>query len=205
MPHDLTPEDVLGWLTPSQALQLLNKAFKDSHTPKHVMLERLRGEMVQAVAGQASLEGRYRTHGLLFKIPAEHWERIDTTDPLWRTGDATYNYLERSPTQRVTVRLYGIKFEPQSVQAIVAQVSSDDCTEETSNTIEQKGPAVSDAHLQAWFDFYKAITAQAEDTEGHAWSHARRCFPGKTVSRDRVRTLRGSQRRGPKSKGKSAK
>lgn len=59
-------------------------------------------------------------------------------------------------------------------------------------------PALSDAHLRAWWAFYVAVTTQASETEENAIAHVARCFPSHSVSRPRIRQLRGKGKRGPK-------
>jgi hypothetical protein len=52
--RDLTAEDIADWLTPRQAVEILEKAFKSNFLAKHALLERLRGGMVQAVSGDSA-------------------------------------------------------------------------------------------------------------------------------------------------------
>jgi hypothetical protein len=146
-------------------------------------------------------------------IPAEHWERVRTDALFWQTGDVDYEVadLHNSYTSHVSWRLYDVRFDPEAVREIVgsAGIASPPVEATTGPEPEQKAPRVADAHLRAWYEFYKTVTPEAEDTEDYAWGHAKRCFPDKTVSRDRVRDLRGSLKRGPKPKAtladKSAK
>lgn len=63
---------------------------------------------------------------------------------------------------------------------------------------ETKGPSVSPAHLQAWFNLYREVYKGKDDTEPNAIASAQGMFPGKSVSRQRIRDLRGKQKRGPK-------
>jgi hypothetical protein len=63
---------------------------------------------------------------------------------------------------------------------------------------EQTGPPVAQIHLKAWYDLYRQAYSGSADTEATALKSARGMFPGKSVSRDRVRALRGSQKRGRK-------
>jgi hypothetical protein len=158
--------------------------------------------MVQAVAGNSAFDGARRGQEVFYKIPSEDWERVETADILWITGELTYRRREFG-SEYTTVRHYNVRFKPQGVHDIVKSVSQTDATELASRTDvdpEPKGPRVSDAHLQAWFEFYKKVHTEAEDTEDRALESARLNFPGKSVSRDRVRALRGSLRRGPKRK-----
>jgi hypothetical protein len=204
-PRDLTPEDVADWLTPPQAVALVDAAHKDVYLTKNAILERLRAGMVQAVARHSAV-GTSGARQLFFKIPSDHWERIQSADPFWRLGDITYQHREYGSTAVVTVRHFDVRFEPQGIRAMIPSASKNTVSptaaiqDETSNEPAQKGPRVSDAHLQAWFEFYKKVHSGAEDTEDRALEFARQCFSGKLVSRDRVRALRGSVKRGPKTK-----
>lgn len=65
---------------------------------------------------------------------------------------------------------------------------------------ESKGPRVSGAHLKAWYDLYR--TVYGDDTpEAHSVKSAQGMFSDKSVSRERVRELRGPQKRGRKPTG----
>jgi hypothetical protein len=205
--RDLTADNIADWLTPSQAIEILD-AFYDNRSPpsKHALLERLRGGMVQAVAGHSAFDGRRRWREVLYKIPSDDWEKVDTADPFWITGDLTYKRREYGSSDTTTARHFDVRFEPQSVRAIVgmagnvSQVAQAQPSSVTDVESESKGPRVADTHLQAWFEFYKKIHSEAEDTDDRALGSARMNFQGKSVSRERVRALRGSQRRGPKKK-----
>ncbi len=61
-------------------------------------------------------------------------------------------------------------------------------------------PPLSEAHLQAWWAFYQAVRPSSEQTSNDMAEHIARCFPEHSVSRSRLRDLRGPQKRGPKPK-----
>jgi hypothetical protein len=190
-----------------RAVEILKSEYDDLHLSKHVLLERLRGGMAQAVASHSTAGQSGRSaRQLFFKIPADHWARIETSDPFWRTGDLNYTFREDRTSYRVMMRHYDVRFEPQGVHAIVAaaskptvaQAPTDPCPEpEKSEPPEEKGPRVNDPHLKAWFELYKG----AEDTEERALESARGMVRGKSISRDRIRELRGAQKRGRKPAG----
>jgi hypothetical protein len=59
---------------------------------------------------------------------------------------------------------------------------------------------VSEAHLEAWWAFYRKVRAEHEQSEEDAIAHFDQCFPDKSVTRNRIRGLRGRQKSGPKAK-----
>jgi hypothetical protein len=202
-PRDLTAKDIAGWPTPGQAAQLLIEAYnsKDGYAAKHTLLGRLRGGMVQAVSDHSVIGGREGTRGTrktFFSIPADDWLSADSQNLLWVSSDFEFDFVDEW-RHRVTTRHYGVRFEPQGIQDIIKSVVATPTTKQNVGP-ETKGPRVADAHLKAWFEFYKAVHPPSEDTEDRALEFARQCFPGKSVSRDRVRELRGNVKRGPKVK-----
>ena len=174
-----------------------------------MLLERLKSGKVVAAAKSSTWQGDRRiraTDEIL--IDAAHWQSYSPTMGFWEIGDIKFDlgHVYNSYAS-VSIWYHGIRFEPEGIRAIIpaGTAKSEQEAPASGTEPEPKGPRVSDAHLRAWFEFYKAVTTGTEDTEDYAWSHARRCFPGKTVSRDRVRAIRGSQRRGPKVKREPAK
>jgi hypothetical protein len=202
MASDLPENAFAHWMTPLQAVQLLDSVFdKNSHSyiSKHTLLERLRGKMVRAVA-RTSARNDMQKREEFADIDPGHWGHVSETDIFWNTGDLTYSIIDRY--ERVEHRQFDVRFEPEAVRAIVApaaktkSVSPGSTASDTPTEEIQKGPAVSDAHLKAWFEVYRQV--YPDGTEMHAWESARGMFLEKSVSRDRIRDLRGSQKRGPK-------
>lgn len=192
---EIKPEDIADWFTPRQAVQTLESVFgTDSHSyvATHTLLERLRGGIIRAVAGTADL----------YPIPADDWTNVNLGDFLWTTGDATFKIAEGSGynLSYKTVRHYSIRIDPNGVRDMLpdAPQHAIATSAQAANEPEQKGPPVSDAHLKAWYEIYQQAYTGAADTEANAIASARGMFPGKSVSRDRVRELRGAQKRGPK-------
>jgi hypothetical protein len=195
----VTAEDLDNWLTPLQAVELLKSAYRSEHLAIQTLLERLRGGMVQAVSRETKLEGR-KDSATLAPIPIAHWDFVRGASSFWTTGDLVYNFRPQGEYESLTLRHFDVRFEPKSVRAIIgneadrAPVSGESPGEPTD-----KGLPVSEAHLQAWYEVYKQAYRGAADTEDTALKSARGMFPGKSVSREKIRELRGPQKRGRKS------
>jgi hypothetical protein len=207
--RDLTADDIADWLTPSQAIEILYAEFKDYSLCIRTLLGRLRGGMVQAVSGHTLIQrAGTDSRKSFYAIPSDHWNNVETNSAGWTTGDFAYEFREHGRSSYLTAQHYGVRFEPQGVHAIVFGSATSASPAGRQVPIEPapkpepepEGIPVSDAHLQAWFEFYKKVYNEAEDTEERALESARMNFQGKSVSRERVRALRGSQRRGPKKK-----
>jgi hypothetical protein len=202
-PSEPTADDLIAdWLSPRQAVEILDAAYPPrAHVSKQVLLERLRVGMVQAVAGHSVFDGGRQTREVFYKIPSDDWGKIDTADILWITGELTYRRREFG-SEHTTVRHYNVRFEPQGVHAIIKSASKT-AEPELASTAEMepesKGPPVSDDHLKAWFELYRRAYTGPADTMANALKSARGMFPGKFVSRDRVRDLAGGRTPGRKS------
>jgi hypothetical protein len=88
---------------------------------------------------------------------------------------------------------------PIAPAALAAASPAEQATSDVpDNDVANKGPPVAPDHLKAWFDLYRRVYSGSSDTEANALVSARGMFPGKSVSRDSVRALRGAQKRGRK-------
>jgi hypothetical protein len=204
-PRTLTAEDVADWLTPDQAVKILQGVFEEDYLSKKTLLGRLAGGMIQAVSGHTVIEGDKSSRRSRFLIPSADWHHIDISDDFWISGDLTYSRREYGGIGTETIRHYDLKFEPQSVRATIANAQTHAASNPEPGMLEslQKGPRVTDPHLKAWFDLYSQVySGTAEDTEDRALQSARGMFPGKSVTRDRIRELRGAQKRGRKPREK---
>jgi hypothetical protein len=199
-PRDLTLEDVADWLTPRQAVKILDAVFQKSYLSKQALLGRLVGGMAEAVAQQTVTTGGagHASPGPIHKIPAEDWRRIQTTDTCWITGDLIFRRRSASGMGDETVSHYAVRFEPQGVHSIIsnsdtsakpppAGTPASEPSEPAPS--EPRGPPVSAAHLQAWFEFYQKIGGEMR--EERALQSARLNFAGQSVTRKRIRDLLG--------------
>jgi hypothetical protein len=203
-PRDLALEDIADWLTPRQAVKILDVVFQKSYLSKQALLGRLVGGMAEAVSEQtAKADGAGRSSpGLIRRIPAEDWRRIQTTDTCWITGDLIFRRRSPSGMGDETVSYYAVRFEPQGVHSIVGNTGKParESTEAPApgpppsepsqpEPSEPRGPPVSSAHLQAWFEFYQKIGGEMR--EERALESARLNFAGQSVTRKRIRDLLG--------------
>jgi hypothetical protein len=143
-------------------------------------------------------------------ILAEHWRRYVPTTGFWQIGDIKFDlgHVNNSYAS-VSVWYHGIKFDPAGVETILPGhppetdfgSSPRQVTEASSEpTIEpeEKGPPVSEELLKQWYAVYGRAYHGSDDTLANAVDSARGMFPGKFVSRDRVRKLAGGRVRGRK-------
>jgi hypothetical protein len=200
--RDLTLEDIADWLTPAQAVKILDAAFQKSYLSKQALLGRLAGGIAEAVSEQTvKNDGAWHSQrGLFQKIPAEDWRRIQTTDTCWITGDLIFRRRSSSGMGEETVSHYAVRFEPHGVRSIInntgksaKQPSAEAPVPEPSGPepSEPRGPPVSSVHLQAWFEFYQKIGGEMR--EERALESARLNFAGQSVTRKRIRDLLGPQ------------
>jgi hypothetical protein len=204
-PRDLTLEDIADWLTPRQAVKILDTVFQKSYLSKQALLGRLVGGMAEAVSGQAVKDDRagHGSRGPVQRIPAEDWRRVQTTDSCWITGDLIFRRRSASGMGDETVSHYAVRFEPQGVRSIISNTGASakqapartpapapsEPEPSEAERSEPKGPPVSSAHLQAWFEFYQKIGGEMR--EERALESARLNFAGQSVTRKRIRDLLG--------------
>jgi hypothetical protein len=190
---ELTAEDIAGWLTPRQALEILGTAFKPD-LAKTELLERLMGGMVHAGATQTTIDGSRLKDGTLNQIPIDDWKRVSIYDNVWITGTLSVDYTERSYEPRRKLRFFDVRFHPDDIKAIVGPLlASQPLANDPSADDGTKGPPVAPDALKAWFELYQRVYTGAADTEATALKSAQGMFPGKSVSRDKIRALRGER------------
>jgi hypothetical protein len=201
-PPPITAEDIARWLTPSQAVNLVDAAYENKQLSTRALLDRLRGEMVQAVAAYCvvQLGGGASRRLTIAGVPATHWEKMFSSDQFWITGQFDCVARPQGFSQLATFRYFDVRFEPEDVRAIIAHLSIPDTIQAPSEPEPaQKGPPVSEAHLQAWFDVYRKVYGGSPgDTLENALKSARGMFHDRFVSRDRVRDLAGGRTPGRK-------
>jgi hypothetical protein len=212
-PTAITADEFTTWMLPSAALQLLYTSGSiDYRTGKLAILKRLQHGLIQAVAETGKLQN---SSGTLVPITQKEWGYAEdgiVPSPLWVTGDITIAVPMHTYEgyTRVPVYFFNVRFNPTGVRALlppehVEPVSAQQSKPEPSETADppeqEKGPSVSPEHLREWFELYKKVYQGPQDTEANALASAAGMFPGKSVSRDRVRALRGAQKRGRKARG----
>jgi hypothetical protein len=205
-PH---PNDTnADWLTPRQAVAILDAAFDQRPAiSKAALLQCLRGKQVDAMSFTTHVapdnRAEYATNN--YKIPPEDWDKVDWNDTFFATGILVYRKREHGRSDYETIRHFNVKFNPEQVKRVAAphQTMQAATTAQSleDDTLASKGPPVSPAHLKAWYEvFQKVYGGSAEDTLDNALKSARGMFPGRFVSRDRVRDLAGGRSPGRKAR-----
>ena len=116
-----TDEDVSGWLTPRQALEILDAIFHESRLSKNELLQRLQGGMVRAICHHTTIAGQRLKTGVLNQIGAEDWNRVGEYDDVWITGTlAGCEYQERAYESAKAIRFFDVRFDPIEINRIVA-------------------------------------------------------------------------------------
>lgn len=210
-----TADAFANWFTPLEAVAYAAAAL-GTNKPHHAIWERLRGGMIRTVALTSSSGHRGNipaTQTIPSWVPKRYWVHYsDQGGDFWQTGDARFFIPAKSNRElSLTVRCFSIRLDPVDVQATLPPLPppKEEPTAPLPNHTpiadeieaeqpEVRGPRVSDALLTDWHVLYRRAYQGAADTEDIAVQSARGMFPGKSVARQRVRDLRGEQRRGRK-------
>jgi hypothetical protein len=215
------------WFTPAEALDYVAKLMPRDQA-SHAIWERLRGGMISAVAATSSSTLRDGSPVVTTApsfIPGGHWNHFSATGStttgstnFWQTGDARF-FIPTTRARRdgvpLTIRCFGIKLHPgdlaanlpsapKSVSAPLAPVApmaEMSASPDNEQLEPTRRPPVADAFLIDWYQLYRRAYPGPEDTERNALRSAEGMFPGRYVARQRVRDLRGQQRRGRKARG----
>jgi len=92
---DLTAEDVIDWLAPSQTVEILEPFYGNAYLAKEVLLARLVAGMVRAIARDTVYHDRSRAH--FCQLSVYDWQRIRTDDSFWKTADLILKNRDGGP------------------------------------------------------------------------------------------------------------
>ncbi len=138
-------------------------------------------------------------------IPSNLWETYSPqTSDLWGAAQARFWIPGPSGiSDSTTLVSAGIRINPDDLHRHFSKPA----IVEQSHTVvrakiaveEEAKKRLPDPLLKAWYEVYKqAYGGTSKDTEDMAEQSVAGMFPDKSVSRDRIRELRGSQKRGRK-------
>jgi len=198
-----TAEELSAWPTAAQTYEILQRQF--GVATGTLVSGRLIGGMITAISEDAAWEsidqdaerlGITRISTFIFPYATlEDWR------DLWVIGDLRVSINDKfvHGAGRTIIRYYSVRLRPSDLDRLL----SGNVTEaQAPGAPEKEGPPVSDADLKRWYELYQDVYRGSADKEAAALSSAQGMFPGKTVSRDRIRQLRGSRPRGrPSSQG----
>lgn len=191
-----------SWMTPADALDLVFSQMGDKYAAAHELVSRLGDGLIISAAGNVVVSPAYdvELQDMSVLVIPNHWRALGGNalgQMFWKTGTIEV-WVDRGNTR---VTYYNLRFDPAAVGQVVPKPSqARPALDASSESLEpeQKGPPVPRAALEAWFKAYQSAFPASQDTEAKALESARGCFPGKSVSRDAVRALRGNQKRGRK-------
>ncbi|HVP83881.1 MAG TPA: hypothetical protein VMS78_04075 [Rhizomicrobium sp.] len=199
-----TKEEIETWATPKEVLDAVSKHMGSPSSARQTILERLRHGIIAAYATHAGAQRGPHSETLKrapIPVVKELWGVLannpyNDRDDVWRSGDfkhtATPSRLNEAPN---TVIYFGVRFHPDWRKELLPKETT---TPTADLPPETKGPTVSQAALKAWFEAYQIAFPDSADTEATAVTSAQGCFPGKSVSREAIRRLRGEKKRGRK-------
>ncbi|HXQ42690.1 MAG TPA: hypothetical protein VN821_15575 [Candidatus Udaeobacter sp.] len=202
---DPTADEFAKWLTPRDALHLLHH-LSDSDA-KLAIFNRLQHGLVQSAAKTAKFQNKTAN---IMRIANGTWRHAESgilVSSLWKTADITIDVPDQKSGYAHTyipLALFGVRFDSSGLVELLPphdqRLTENKLPREEPEPADEepKGPPVSSAHLEQWYRLYEQAYQGADDTEANALVSARGMFPGKSVSRDRVRELRGSRRHGRK-------
>lgn len=125
MYRGVTPEAFRDWLTPRQAVQLLDSALGNnsySYISKHTLLQRIRSGLIRTVAAKSTRSDKPEEIIQLGDIPRDHWSHVQEDDIFWTSGDLTYSRRDgaRHLYDAIDFGRFDVRFEPESVRAVIA-------------------------------------------------------------------------------------
>lgn len=201
-------KEFADWIEARDAIKIVAKATNDYSSARHQILDRLVTGLIQACAATFLTETAKKLSEpqTIVDVPQSFWRLLVEQNPgaadLWKTNDAAVEVSDNSSVYRPSTiyRFYGIRFNPAGIQkllphgpAIIPLAAEEQPEEERSI-----GPAVAADRLKEWAALFLKAYPEGEITEDRALSSARGMFPGKSVTRLRVRELIPARKRGRK-------
>jgi hypothetical protein len=215
-PAAITAEEWATWLTPSQVLDALETSVTRSTAATAIKQQLLDGLLVAVAETVVGREGGVLGRKDYCSIEANSWRQFEhfyATHDFWKTGQITATSTTTRGVSR-SISFYGVRFNPNDLRSLFAAVGHPSAEapvtssgtvpsipQQADDDVKERGPAVSQAHLEEWYALYRKVYSGSADTEATAIESATGMFPGKHVARPRIRTLRGPQERGRKPGG----
>jgi hypothetical protein len=205
----ISAEELASWWAPSEALDYAATCVGGRTAAANAIWQRLVGGLIETAASTSSATPKGQAPIPKWTpelIPRSLWKQFSKHGSnFWGAGDVRF-FLSGSG-RSVVIQCFGIKLYPADVRRTLPPprpapkriwVEKPAESEPVKAEPEQKGPPVAEGHLKAWYELYRQVYSGPADTEGNAIASAQGMFPGKSVSRDRIRALRGTQKRGRK-------
>jgi hypothetical protein len=190
-------EEFASWWSPLEAIAYATTCVGSIGDAREAIWSRLRNGLIESasIAATARIGNRAPTPSREPEaIPPNFWqtkkERLGSA--FWNAGDVSFFVNDR------LFECFGVRLNPEDIRSTLQpQEAAPGAPQEELET-PQKGQPVAEGHLRAWYDLYCQVYSGAQDTEANALKSAQGMFPGKSVSRESIRALRGAQKRGRK-------
>jgi hypothetical protein len=216
---EIAGDTFAGWITPGEALDRLTEFFKNRDTAAEAIVERLRGGTIKSGAKSAAWEGRTssRQTTWIIKIEPSYWLDLSVPvarAPIWQSSDVRLFVAKRFAKANVdilAVRYFGVRFDPSDIEKWILDLpvpkplrkwrpAPKPAPPILIPTAEQptapKKKPLPENLLKPWYELYQRAYSGPEDTEQKAVDSANGMFPGKYVTRDQIRELRGARKPG---------
>jgi len=204
----LTPEDLASWYTPRDAVTYASQCLGPKGAQDAVW-RLIAAGFVETAAASTSMTKKGQQPQLEIDpmtIPTNLWESYSPqTSDLWGAAQARFWIPGPSGTSDSTTVLFaGIRINPDDLRRHISKSAAEQShtavgNERPKTTEGEAKKRLPDPLLKAWYEVYKqAYGGTSKDTENMAEQSVAGMFPDKSVSRERIRELRGSQKRGRK-------
>ena len=202
--NSLLLSETENWVSPAQALDMFDGIYSRPDAIKKLVV-RLQADNIRAIAESVFIPADGITTPNVL-MSAQLWRSVDGdfhAVDFWRTGDIQCSIRRSGEFYSTTHHCLGVRLDPVDVRKLLPRPAVPNPAPAAAPTIEtsspdEKGPPVAEAHLAAWYEVYKQAYNSADDTLPRALESARGMFPGKFVSRDRVRELCAGRKAGRK-------
>lgn len=203
----LTAEELKEWIVPKMAIDRFVACQVRRSDAIDAVLGRLKAGVLRAGAEKHAAVPPRQPRGGVVEIEAERWRSLTFESPFWMTGDATLGLPgPRGSEGWIAMYSYfGVRFEPAELGRMLASAGERQVAAMSPTVVDRrsssspKAPPVSIAALEKWADAYRLAYQGADDVLETAYRSAEGAFPGRFVSRDRIRGLvGGGRKRGPK-------
>ena len=214
------------WLSTHEAIAQLMAVYGAHSACRDALVKRLAGGLIRSecriqrqwISDNKSYETKENE-----PVKKSFWELLDrkvrfTTED-WKAGDFSYSFTGANTKTHFSV--FAVRIKRDGVLQMVLDASHLDADVGSARNLSGSRPAnstevdlisrqlslpvghrnlppVSPERLRRWFAFFEAEYPPALNNEDLALQHARVTFPKNSVARQKVRDLRGAQKRGPK-------
>lgn len=187
------------WLPPKTALAQCSSMGE--RTAIATIYQRLCSGLIKSIARKTEI-GRKITE--YFQIDSSIWARASEgiyANSVWHNNGDMSVSIRRSGSiyDTVDLHLFSIRFDPAGIDEIQPPASPPIDADRHEENAQEKGPPVSTEHLNQWQQLYeRAYGGTPQDTRANQLASARGMFPGKSISRERIRALFEARKPGRK-------